>query len=183
MATPLPRPPLSRSYRERLVLTRALTLRAWPQGAAPELVWETEQPYQSTIDIRGGPGGGGDGSAAVRLEVRPPLPAPACALRAAVCSVFARLCARRTFGAPAHKRGCRRASKGLVVDVRAAPRGGHALPAGPFLQGLVIRHASKSVANNFGVYIGVRGAYRTHTQCSAPLARLRAPQPTLCRLG
>ncbi|KXZ51409.1 hypothetical protein GPECTOR_12g371 [Gonium pectorale] len=37
-------------YRERLVLTRPLTIRAWPPGAPVEVVWETKEPYQSTVE-------------------------------------------------------------------------------------------------------------------------------------
>ncbi|KAG2491217.1 hypothetical protein HYH03_010427 [Edaphochlamys debaryana] len=38
-------------YRERLVLTRPVTIRAWPKYAPVELVWETPQPYQSTLQL------------------------------------------------------------------------------------------------------------------------------------
>ncbi|KAG2445119.1 hypothetical protein HYH02_008986 [Chlamydomonas schloesseri] len=80
-------------YRERLVLHgQAVTIKAWPQGAEVELVWETDRPYESTVDISGGTSAalGGSGSG----------------------------------------------GQGVVV-----------------LEGLTIRHASKSVANNFGVYV------------------------------
>ncbi|KAG2491218.1 hypothetical protein HYH03_010428 [Edaphochlamys debaryana] len=38
-------------YRERLVLTRPISIRAWPKYAPVELVWETPQPYQSTLQL------------------------------------------------------------------------------------------------------------------------------------
>ncbi|GLC38556.1 hypothetical protein PLESTM_000747300 [Pleodorina starrii] len=80
-------------YRERLLLSseRPLTLRAWPKGARVEVVWETQEPYQSTLDIS----------------------APA--------------------NAPANTKT---KTGGKVV-----------------VEGLTIRHSSKSVANNYGVFI------------------------------
>ncbi|KAG2423736.1 hypothetical protein HXX76_015125 [Chlamydomonas incerta] len=76
-------------YRERLVLRgQAVTIKAWPQGAEVELLWETAQPYESTVDISGG------------------------------------------------------------TSVALGGSGGQVV-----LEGLTIRHASKSVANNFGVYV------------------------------
>ncbi|GLI70139.1 hypothetical protein VaNZ11_014948, partial [Volvox africanus] len=70
-------------YRERLQLSQPVTLRAWPNGARVEVVWETSEPYQSTLEVN----------------------------------------------APA-------AGRGEVV-----------------VEGISIRHSSKSVANNYGVYI------------------------------
>ncbi|EFJ51771.1 hypothetical protein VOLCADRAFT_103273 [Volvox carteri f. nagariensis] len=90
-------------YRERLVLSRPITVRTWPKGARVEVVWETSEPYQSTVEVSaptagpasgdGGPGRGGRSS------------------------------------------GGQRGAEGVV------------------LEGLTIRHSSKSVANNFGVFI------------------------------
>ncbi|GIL44188.1 hypothetical protein Vafri_1715 [Volvox africanus] len=75
-------------YRERLQLSQPVTLRAWPKGARVEVVWETSEPYQSTLEVSAPAAGRGEGD-----------------------------------------RG------GVVVE------------------GISIRHSSKSVANNYGVYI------------------------------
>ncbi|PNH08955.1 hypothetical protein TSOC_004476 [Tetrabaena socialis] len=75
-------------YRERLVLSRPMTIKAWPKGALVEVVWETTEPYQSTLEI-----------------AAPPAPA------------------------------------------------GTAGGGGVVLEGLTVRHSSKSVANNYGVLV------------------------------